>query len=307
VILKGVILAGGSGSRLFPATVAVNKQLLPVYDKPMIYYAVTTLLSASINEICIICNEGDLPGYEALLGDGSDFGSRVEFIIQHKPEGIPQAITLASDFIGTEPLALILGDNIFVDHGDIRECVENFKSGATIFGIKVSQPEKYGVVEFNSKLKPTSLEEKPKNAKSSFAIPGFYLLDNNSLRLVKKLKKSSRGEFEIVDLLNIYLDVELLSLSLLSRGTGWIDAGTVDDLALASRYIEVIQQMHGIMIGSPHEAALVRGFIDREGLLKYTQSLEQSRYRKYLETVARVDFECTSANPSQKELREIDD
>jgi glucose-1-phosphate thymidylyltransferase len=305
--MKGVILAGGSGSRLFPMTAAVNKQLLPVYDKPMIYYALTTLLSASISQICIICNREDVFSFRDLLGDGSEFGSRIEFIIQKKPEGIPQAITLAGDFIGSDAVALILGDNVFVDHGDIKNCVKKFRGGASIFGVRVNQPENYGIVEFDSSLKPISLEEKPKFPKSSFAIPGFYLLDNNSTTLVKKLTKSKRGEFEIIDLLDLYLNEDTLSLTLLSRGVGWLDVGTIDNLAVASRYIEAMQKMHGVMLGSPHEVALVRGLINNNDLLEYVKSLPSSYYREYLEALCFFDLESGLGKLAPDGLNKIDD
>ena len=296
--MKGIVLAGGTGSRLFPVTAAVNKQLLPIYDKPMIYYALTTLLSASINDICIICNAQDITGYQKLLGDGAEFGSRIEYIVQDEPEGIPQAFVLASDFIGTENVALVLGDNIFVDHGDIRRSVKNFKSGAHIFGIQVKHPEHYGVVEFDSELSPISLVEKPKKSKSRFAIPGFYIFDKRCILLAQSIKKSARGEFEIIDLLKLYMANEKLSLSLLSRGTGWIDAGTTRNHAIVSRYIESMQQMHGVMVGSPHEAAFVRGFIKQNELLDYARSIKPSDYGDYLEDLVQQDTELSMMRKS---------
>jgi len=289
--MKGIILAGGTGSRLFPVTAAVNKQLVPVYDKPMIYYALTTLLSASINEICIICSADDISGYKKLLGDGREFGSSLTYIIQEKPEGIPQACVLAAEFIGADPVALILGDNIFVDNGDIRRTVQAFRNGAHIFGIQVKHPEQYGVLEFDENMSLISLIEKPKKFISRFAIPGFYLFDCRCILLAQSLKKSRRGELEIIDLLKLYLADHKLSVSLLSRGTGWIDAGTTRNHAIASRYIESMQQMHGIMVGSPHEAAFVRGFIKPEDLRDYAMSIKPSDYGDYLDELVTLDAE----------------
>lgn len=281
--MKGIILAGGSGSRLFPATAAVNKQLLPIHDKPMIFYPLTSLLAASIDDICIVCNALDVPGYLSLLGDGSQFGASITYVVQEKPEGIPQALVLASKFIGAEPVSLILGDNIFVDNGDIRRAVSKFSTGAHIFGLQVKRPENYGVVVIDDSSSPVALVEKPRDPKSNLAIPGFYIFDQKSSLLAQSLVKSKRNEYEIVDLLRLYLKNNELGLTVLSRGTGWIDAGTTQNYAIVSRYIEAMQQMHGIMLGSPHEAALVRGFIDCEHIKDIAASMKASEYKDHLE------------------------
>lgn len=280
--MKGIILAGGSGTRLFPNTVAVNKQLLPIFDKPMIYYALTSLLSASIREICIICNPDDIVGYRSLLGCGEEFGAKITYIPQRKPEGIPHAFTLASKFIGTEPVALILGDNVFIDNGEIRHAVASFQTGGHIFGLRVSNPTQYGVVQIDDNQEPVSLEEKPINPRSNYAVPGFYIFDCSCVFFSQSLKKSNRGELEVIDLLNLYLKDRKLSLSLLSRGTGWIDAGTQENHAIVSRYIEAMQQMHGVFIGSPHEAAFVRDFISKDQLRHFSEGLPKSNYKDYL-------------------------
>lgn len=295
--MKGIILAGGSGSRLFPATAAVNKQLLPIHDKPMIFYPLTSLLAASIDEICIVCNAPDVPGYLALLGDGSQFGASITYVVQDKPEGIPQALVLASKFIGAGPVSLILGDNIFVDNGEIRRAVSNFSNGAHIFGLKVKNPQHYGVVEIDGSSNPVALVEKPKQPKSNLAIPGFYIFDQRCSLLAQTLRKSKRNEYEIVDLLRAYLKDTKLGLTVLSRGTGWIDAGTTENYAIVSRYIEAMQQMHGIMFGSPHEAALVRGFIGEEHLMQIAASLKPSEYKDHLEVLIkdRISNEKTIA------------
>lgn len=280
--MKGIILAGGTGSRLFPITRSVNKHLIPVYDKPMIYYPLTTLLSASISQICIICNIEDHNAYKSLLGTGEEFGADIRYIVQTSPEGIPQAFSLAADFIGDENVTMILGDNIFVDNGDIRRSVSRFRGGASIFGIQVTNPSDYGVVEVDKNLSPIGLSEKPKLPKSNFAIPGCYIFDSRCIFRSQTLKKSKRGEFEITDLLKLYLEEKNLNLSILSRGTGWIDAGTTINLGIVSRYIESMQQMHGIMVGSPHEAAFVRGFINEKQLHQSAKQIKSSNYGKYL-------------------------
>ena len=257
----------------------------------MIYYGLTALLSASIREICIICNPGDLQGYNALIGDGSDLGAKITYIVQNKPEGVPQAFVLADEFILDDNVALILGDNVFVDSGDIRRSVENFDGGAHIFAARVKQPQNYGVVEFDSRLKPLSIVEKPTFTKSRFAIPGFYIFDHHCIKLSRGLKKSSRGEFEIIDLLKCYMAEERLFISLFSRGTGWIDAGTIKNHAVVSRYIEAMQQMHGVMFGSPHEAAFIRGFITRKQLQDFIARIGESDYQKYLKDLVDTEME----------------
>ena len=283
--MKGILLAGGSGSRLFPVTSSINKHLLPIYDKPMVYYALTTLISASICEICLICNEKDFDSYKNLLGNGSEFGISIEYIIQDQPKGISQALSLASGFIGENNVSVILGDNVFVDQGDIRKNVENFKSGAHIFALPVKNPENYGIIEVNADLEPISLVEKPQNSTSRLAIPGFYIFDSYCSQYAASVDLSDRGEYEIIDLLKRYLDKDKLKVSLLSRGVGWIDAGTSKNHAIVSRYIEAKQQMHGVMIGSPHEAAHVRGFIDDAQLLAFAKNIKPSEYSDYLENL----------------------
>ena len=283
--MKGILLAGGTGSRLFPVTSVVNKHLLPIFDKPMIYYALTSLISASIREICLICNDKDLDSYKNLLGNGSEFGISIEYIIQDQPKGISHALSLASGFIGEDNVSVILGDNVFVDQGDIRKNVKNFKSGARIFAIPVKNPENYGIVEVNAALEPISLVEKPQNSNSRLAVPGFYIFDSYCSKYAASVDLSDRGEYEIIDLLNRYLDKDKLKVSLLSRGVGWIDAGTSKNHAIVSRYIEAKQQMHGVMIGSPHEAAHVRGFIDDAQLLAFAKNIKPSEYSDYLENL----------------------
>lgn len=280
--MKGIILAGGKGSRLFPNTTVVNKQLLPVHDKPMIYYALTTLLAASINDICIICNPEDIQGYKDLLGLGEQFGAKITYVAQENPDGIPQAFTLASKFIGSDPVALLLGDNIFIDNGEIRHAVKNFRTGAHIFGLRVQNPSQYGIVLLDDAQQPIGLVEKPTRPQSNYAVPGFYIFDSSCVFFSQTLQKSNRGELEIIDLLNKYLKNKKLDLTLLSRGTGWIDAGTHENHAIVSRYVEAMQQMHGILFGSPHEAALIRGFIDEALLQQFSEPMPDSSYKAYL-------------------------
>lgn len=284
--MKGVILAGGRGSRLFPMTLAVNKHLLPVFDKPMIYYPLTTMISASINEICIVCNRDDVIDYRKLLGNGSKFGARLTFKYQDEPRGVVDGILCALDFIEGDSVAVILGDNIFIDNGDLRRAVSDFAAGAHIFGLNVEHPDQYGVVELDGECRPTALIEKPARSNSRTAVTGFYLLDDQCSLLARRVNKSSRGEYEIIDLLNMYLNLESLSVTLLSRGTGWIDAGSPETYGIVSRYVESMQQMHGVIIGSPHEAALIRGYISASELLAFALDRQPSSYTEYLKDLA---------------------
>lgn len=283
--MKGVILAGGSGTRLFPMTAGVNKHLLPIHDKPMIFYPLTTLISASIQDIVIVCNETDIDDYKALLGNGEQFGSVINYISQSKPDGIVSALNLASAFTDSDNMAVILGDNIFLDSGDIRRGVARFKEGVQIFGKQVSNPENYGVVEYNDEMRPVKLSEKPTHPLSSTAVTGFYIFDKKYSAYANNVKLSARGEYEIMDVLRQYLTAGTLELTLLSRGAGWIDAGTKESYAIVCRYIESIQQMHGVLIGSPHEAAFVRGFVSGSMLRAYIDHSGPSDYSNYLQTL----------------------
>ena len=280
--MKGIILAGGTGSRLFPITTSINKQLLPVYDKPMIYYPLTTLLSAGIKEICIVCCEADVTNFKNLLGDGTQFGASISYTVQSNPEGLPQAFTLSEKFIGTSNVCLILGDNIFVDNGELRRAVGNFKSGSQIFGLKVKNPKDYGVAKFSTKGKLEEIVEKPASFIGDYAIPGFYIFDYKCVNKSRCLKKSLRGELEITDLINSYIQDGACTIDIFSRGTAWIDAGTLVNHSIISRYIEAFQQMHGILVGSPHEAALIRGFININILKEFINSSPKSDYIEYL-------------------------
>jgi len=266
-------------------TAGVNKHLLPIHDKPMIFYPLTTLISASIQNIVIVCNETDIEDYKALLGNGEQFGSLINYISQSKPDGIVSALNLASTFTENDNMAVILGDNIFLDGGDIRRGVARFKEGAQIFGKQVSNPENYGVVKYNDEMRPLELSEKPTYPMSSTAITGFYIFDKKYPAYANNVKLSARGEYEIIDVLRQYLSAGALELTLLSRGAGWIDAGTKESYAIVCRYIESMQQMHGVLIGSPHEAAFVRGFVSGSMLRAYINNSGPSDYSNYLQTL----------------------
>ena len=280
--MKGIILAGGTGSRLYPLTSTVNKQLLPVHDKPLIYYPLTTLISSGIKDICVVASAPDLEHYRQLLGSGQNFGINLSYLVQDKPTGIPQAFPICRDFIGTDNVTLILGDNIFVDSGEIRRTIQGFETGSTIFSYQVKNPSRFGVVEFDRDGFPQKLVEKPTKTKSRSAIPGLYIYDPKVIFLASSLKSSFRGETEITDLNNLYLSRDELTVKALSRGTTWIDAGTPSALSRATNYIFTIETNHGLKIGCPEEAALIRGLIDETKLEALISKMHECEYKQYL-------------------------
>lgn len=283
--MKGIILAGGAGSRLYPLTLVASKQLQPVYDKPMVYYPLTTLIEGGIRELCLISTPHDLPRFKQLLGDGSQFGLRIEYREQPRPAGIAQAFLIAESFIGNDAVTLILGDNIFYGGDSFQRAFTEFKTGATIFGYHVNDPERYGVVEFDASGQAISIEEKPKSPKSNYAVPGLYIYDNNIVAVTKALKPSARGELEITDVNVAYLRRGALRVQRLSRGFAWLDAGTSSSLHDASAYVQTIEQRQGIKIGCPEEAAYRRGFLSLEQLNALTTKLPNCEYRDYLTNV----------------------
>ena len=284
---KGIILAGGNGSRLYPITKATSKQLIPVYDKPMIYYPLSTLMLAGIKDILIITTPHDNENFKELLGNGSQFGITIKYKIQLKPEGISQAFLIAEDFIKNSSVTLILGDNLF--HGDflVNRLQKNFllNEGASIFAYSVSDPERYGVVEFDSKGIAYNIEEKPKNPKSKFAITGLYFYDNTVVEKAKKIKPSDRGELEITDLNKIYMNEGQLIVKKMNRGMTWLDTGTLDSLHEASSYIRSLEKRQGLKIGCPEEVAWRVGFINDEQLYSLSIDLTKSGYGKYLQSI----------------------
>jgi glucose-1-phosphate thymidylyltransferase len=283
--MKGIILAGGAGSRLFPLTLVASKQLQPVYDKPMVYYPLTTLIEGGIREICLISTPHDLPRFQQLLGDGSRMGIRIDYREQAKPEGIAQAFLIAESFIGRDPVTLILGDNIFYGGDGFGPAFDSFKAGATIFGYHVHDPERYGVVEFDASGKAVSIEEKPKQPKSSYAVPGLYLYDNDVVAITRNLKPSARGELEITAVNVEYLRRGTLHVGKLNRGFAWLDAGTSSSLHEASAYVQTIEKRTGIKIGCPEEAAFRRGILSLDQLSAITEKMPGCEYRAYLSDV----------------------
>jgi glucose-1-phosphate thymidylyltransferase len=281
--MKGIILAGGSGTRLYPLTIAVSKQLMPVYDKPMIYYPLSTLLLAGINEILIITTPEDQTAFRKLLGDGSQIGCRFEYVIQPKPEGLAQAFILGADFIGKDPAALVLGDNIFYGSGMgtlLRNKVN--PDGAVVFAYQVHDPERYGVVEFDKNFRVLSIEEKPTQPKSNYAVPGLYFYDNDVVAISKSIKPSHRGELEITDVNKVYLEHGKLEVGVLDRGTAWLDTGTFDSLIEAGEFIEVIEKRQGLKIGCIEEIAYRNGWIDDAQMEKLSDLYKKSGYGGYL-------------------------
>ena len=281
--MKGIILAGGAGSRLYPLTLVASKQLQPVYDKPMVYYPLTTLIEGGIRELCLISTPQDLPRFRQLLGDGSRFGVAIEYREQPKPAGIAQAFLIAESFIGKDNVTLILGDNIFYGGDSFYRAFGDFKSGATIFGYHVNDPERYGVVEFDAAGKAVSIEEKPKQAKSNYAVPGLYIYDNNVVTIARNLKPSARGELEITAVNVEYLKRGQLRVQRLTRGFAWLDAGTSSSLHEASAYVQTIEKRAGIKIGCPEEAAFRQGFVTLAQLEEIVGAMPNCEYRAYLE------------------------
>jgi len=281
--MKGIILAGGSGTRLHPLTLAVSKQLMPVYDKPMIYYPLSILLMAGIKEVLIISTPHDTPNFELLLGDGSQIGCRFEYAVQHEPNGLAQAFVIGEKFIGDDKVALVLGDNIFYGSGLQQLLMDSTNpEGGIIFAYHVSDPERYGVVEFDDEMNALSIEEKPEHPKSHYAVPGLYFYDNSVVEVAKNLKPSPRGEYEITDVNKYYLKAGKLKVGLLSRGTAWLDTGTFSSLTQASQFVEVIQERQNQKIGCLEEIAYNKGFINAEQLRKIAVPLMKSGYGQYL-------------------------
>lgn len=296
--MKGIILAGGSGTRLYPLTKVTSKQLLPVYDKPMIYYPLSTLMLAGIQDILIISTPTDLPNFERLLGDGSQFGIHLSYKVQETPNGLAQAFVLGEEFIGDDSVCLILGDNIFYGNGFgsmLRNAVNNTESRnhATVFGKYVSDPERFGVAEFDENGKVISLEEKPKEPKSNYAVVGLYFYDKRVVEYAKSLKPSARGEYEITDLNRIYLENGELDCQVFGRGFAWLDTGTVDSLAKASDYVKLVVEVQGIRISVPEEIAYYNKWIDEKTLLEAAETYGKSPYGEHLRTIAKGNVQTT--------------
>ena len=286
--MKGIILAGGSGTRLYPLTIAVSKQLLPIYDKPMIYYPLSVLILAGIREILIITTPHDQEAFMKLLGDGSNLGCKFEYAIQREPNGLAEAFTIGEDFIGKDKVALILGDNIFYGNGLGKLLREKTNiEGASIFACNVSDPERYGIVEFDSNNKVISVEEKPLKPKSNFAIPGLYFYDNNVVELAKKVKPSERGEKEITTLNEMYLEKGMLNVGVLERGVTWLDTGTVDSMDAATEFVRVIEKRNNTKIACLEEIAYIHGFINKEQLLNAADKYGKSGYGLYINEIAK--------------------
>ena len=290
--MKGIILAGGSGTRLYPITSSISKQMLPVYDKPMIYYPLSVLMLAGIREILIISTPRDLPGFKNLLGDGNSLGMNFSYVEQPSPDGLAQAFILGEEFIGNDPVCMILGDNIFYGHGfgeNLLKTAELTK-GACIFGYYVTDPERYGVVEFDKGKKVLSIEEKPVNPKSNYAVTGLYFYDNSVVKKAKSLKPSPRGELEITDLNRVYLEEGTLEIKLMGRGMAWLDTGTYESLLQAANFIATLEQRQGLKASCIEEIAFKRGFITKNQLLDLVTPIKNSQYGKYLLRIANEEM-----------------
>ncbi len=306
--MKGIILAGGSGTRLYPLTRVTSKQLLPVYDKPMIYYPISTLMLAGIRDILIISTPHDLPNFEKLLGDGSEFGVKFSYKVQEVPDGLARAFTLGEEFIGDDCACLVLGDNIFYGNHFgrmLREAVRNAEENhrATIFGKYVNDPERFGIAEFDDDGKVISLEEKPANPKSNYAVVGLYFYDNRVVEYAKHLEPSARGEYEITDLNRIFLEEDCLDLQVLGRGFSWVDTGTIESMAEATNYVRSIEHVQGIRISVPEEIALYNGWITEEQLLKHADDYGKSPYGDYLRTIAKGHVQNPINKQSKREKK----
>lgn len=292
--MKGIILAGGSGTRLYPLTMVMSKQLLPVYDKPMIYYPLSVLMLAGIKDILIISTPTDLPNFEKLLGDGSDFGVNLSYAEQPSPDGLAQAFIIGEDFIGDDCCAMVLGDNIFYGNGFTKiltEAKENAEKGiATVFGYYVDDPERFGVVEFDENKNVISIEEKPKNPKSNYCVTGLYFYDNRVSKYAKSIKKSDRGEYEITDLNVRYLMEKSLAVKLLGRGFAWLDTGTVESLHEAAEFVRITETRQSVMISAPEEIAFIKGWISEDQLKKAAEKYGKSLYGQHLKKVAEGKF-----------------